>query len=138
MARSGPDRLYHFTCAHGARRIGRHNCLIIPQIEHPLLHIKVSWFTELAEPDRTATGLTHNFTRCDRMAFRYVVTDLSRCLPWPGSPERRHASRHGEPGALADLESEGDPEHWWISGCAVAAQFDADYATARIHSEVAF
>lgn len=131
------ERLYHFTCAHGQRRIGRQNCLIIPQIEHPLLRLTVSWFTTEAEPDRVQTGLTHNITRCDRMAFRYVITDLSTCVPWLTSRERKHAKRHGKPGALASLESEGDPEHWWISRAAVPAQYDAEWA-ARQQMEVPF
>lgn len=120
------DRLYHFTCAHGAKRIGRYNCLIVPQVEHPLLRITVSWFTTEAEPDREKTGLTNNYTSCDRMAFRYVIPDLAGCRPWLGSAWRRGALHRGEPGAVEVLERFGDPEHWWIATCAIPAIFDAE------------
>lgn len=120
-----PERLYHFTCTHGQRRIGRVNCLLIPQIEHPLLGCKVTWLTTEAEPDREATGLGHHFTRCDRMEFRYIVTDLRDCRRWLTSFERKASP----PGSLTDLESYGDPEHWWIADCAIPAAFDITWST---------
>lgn len=116
-----PDRLYHFTCAHGHRRIGRYNCLLIPQGPHPLLNnIRVIWLTTQAEPDRETTGLGHNYTTCDRMAYRYIATDLTPCIPWLVSPERRNAPAE----SIDALESYGDPEHWWITATPVRAKWD--------------
>jgi hypothetical protein len=116
-----PDRLYHFTCAHGYRKIGRYNCLLIPQGPHPLLNdIRVIWLTTLADPDQETTGLGQVHTTCNRMAFRYVATDLRTCRPWLGSAERKNAP----PDSVEILESYGDPEHWWITSDPTPVQFD--------------
>ena len=104
------ERLFHFTCDHGRAAIGVRGELR-PQVEHPLLHVKVVWLTSEPMPDREATGLTMRLTRCDRMAYRYVVTDLRPCRPWLDSSERAGAPR----GAVAVLEQFGDPEHWWVA-----------------------
>jgi hypothetical protein len=117
-----PDVLYHFCCGHSKQAIGTSNCLLIPQIRHPLLGCKVTWLTTQAEPDRYATGLGNNtgLVPCDRMEFRYVVTDLSKCRPWLDSPERVRAPE----AIVTDLEFFGDPEHWWIADCPIRARFD--------------
>jgi hypothetical protein len=113
--------LYHFTCIDGYRRIGRHNCLLIPQGPHPLLNnIRVIWLTTLPVPDQETTGLGRVRTTCDRMAFRYVVTDPRGCTPWLGSPERAAAPAD----SLEALESYGDPEHWWITSTPLRAEWD--------------
>ena len=103
-------RLFHFTCEHGHRAIGARGELR-PQVAHPMLGCAVVWLTDDPMPDREATGLTMRLTRCDRMAYRYVVTDLRTCRPWRDSPERDGAPVW----AVADLERFGDPEHWWIA-----------------------
>lgn len=120
--------LYHFTCAHAFRRIGTTNCLLIPQVAHPLLGCKVTWLTTEAEPDRTATGLTSTTLSCDRMQHRYLVSGpaLSACRAWLGSWERQRAPK----ASLKTLESYGDPEHWWITDRAVSARWDRQYAQA--------
>jgi hypothetical protein len=92
-------------------------------IRHPLLGCKVLWLTTEATPDRERTGLTMDRIACDRMEYRYVVSDLSRCRPWLTSPERAAASRR----AVEDLESLGDPEHWWITDQPVRARFDRSW-----------
>lgn len=127
MGEPGPV-LYHFTCAHAFRRIGRQNCLLVPQVKHPLLGCKVTWLTTEAEPDRMATGLTSSILDCDRMQYRYLVTgiDLSACREWLGSWERRNAPQRN----VRTLESYGDPEHWWIADRAVRARWDNCYAQA--------
>jgi hypothetical protein len=103
-------RLYHFTCSHGAARIGNRGHLE-PQAPHPMLGCSVIWLTTEGHPDPELTGLTSRYTKCDRLAFRYVVTDLERCRPWLGSPERDAAPA----GTVADLERYGAPEQWWIT-----------------------
>jgi len=115
-----PALLYHFTCKHSKSDIGTSNCLLIPMIRHPLLDCKVLWLTTEATPDRERTGLTMDRINCDRMEYRYVVSDLSRCRAWLASIERTTALKR----AIDDLESLGDPEHWWITDQPVRARFD--------------
>jgi hypothetical protein len=59
-----------------------------------------------------------NITRCDRMAYRYIVSDIGRCTRWLDSPERAAAPSS----SVADLEAFGDPEHWWIAAEPVKAR----------------
>jgi len=118
-----PETLYHFTCRHSKSDIGTSNCLLRPMIRHPLLGCKVLWLTTEASPDRLSTGLTMDRINCDRMEYRYVVTDLANCHPWLGSPERGAVS----PKVLADIESLGDPDHWWITDRPVRAKFDRSW-----------
>lgn len=124
-----PDILYHFCCSHSKRKIGTYNCLLIPQCVHPLLGCNVTWLTTESEPDRQKTGLGNNtgLTRCDRMAFRYMVTDVSACRPWLTSIERAAA----RPNVIRDLESFGDPEHWWITERPIRATFDRTWKGTR-------
>ena len=111
--------LWHFTCEHGRRGIGTRGLIVCP-IRHPILEKRIAWFTELAEPDRESTGLTMEHTRCDRMVYRYRILKPAQCIRWEASAARREA-----PGwYLKDLESYGDPEHWWISEIPVLAQLD--------------
>ena len=119
-------QLYHFTCGHGHRQIGRYNCLIIPQVSHPVCGWSISWFTTEPVPDREATGLTAVETTCDRMAYRYVIAAGSPCRRWLGSQWRRET-----PGDfLRDLEDHGDPEHWWVTDVAVRASWDRAWQVA--------
>ena len=106
-------KLYHFTCDHGREGIGARGELT-PQGDHPFLGCRVIWLTSDPWPDRDAAGLTSDLVRCDRMEFRYVVSDLDRCRPWIGSPEREGT----DPDVVADLERYGRPETWWLTdGC---------------------
>lgn len=125
---SGAPALWHFTCRHGAKRIGRGNALLVPQGGiHPVAGWPpLLWFTVLAEPDREATGLTSETISCDRMEHRYAVGPGSVCVPWLASPWRASTAS----GLLADLEDYGDPEHWWVADRAVKARWDRDYAAA--------
>lgn len=112
-----PERLFHFTCAdHGYRAIGKRG--VLRPNWHPFLQANLLWLTTEAAPDRESTGLGMSIARCDRMAYRYIVTDLDDCQPWIGSGWRSQAPRH----AVADLEAFGDPEHWWVSSSPVVAR----------------
>lgn len=115
-------QLYHFTCAHGRRDIGTSNCLLLPHY-HPYLKAKVLWLTNQAKPNREKTGLTMEHQPCDRMQFRYVALNLSNCTRWLESHERERTPEL----ALADLESFGDPEHWWIASMPIRARFDRSW-----------
>lgn len=121
-----PKVLYHFTCSHSKKLIGTSNCLLIPQIHHPLLGCKVTWLTTEPEPDRFSTGLGNEtgLVPCDRMEHRYVVNDLAGCRAWLTSPERGAAPKS----AVQHLESHGDVEHWWISDKPIRARFDRSWS----------
>jgi hypothetical protein len=114
------EPLYHFTCAHGYHDIGHSGVCLLRPSPHPFLQQRLLWLTTEAKPDRHASGLGSSIARCDRMQFRYVVDDRSVCQPWLQSPQRATAPRS----AVEDLESEGDPEHWWVSDRIVRARFD--------------
>ena len=119
------SRLYHFTCRDGYKRIGRYNCVLIPQRGlWPFI-----WLTSEAEPDFQASGL-HPYGRstlkCDRTEYRYIITDTSMCRPWLGSADRLAV----DPEFVTVLESYGDPEHWWIASEPVRAEWDRAYRAA--------
>ena len=119
--------LFHYTCAHGRRDIGTGNCLLLPHL-HPWIGGKLLWLTDQADADRELTGLTMKITRCDRMAFRYVVADRAACRPWLGSPERARVAET----RLVKFETleDGRPaafEHWWIADRPVRARFDRSW-----------
>jgi len=124
-----PDCLYHFTCGHAKREIGTGpNALLTPHL-HPWLHKKLVWLTDCAAADRARTGLTSKYISCDRMEYRYVVSDLSHCRPWIGSPERDGLS----PAKLEAFEVREDGEHadthqWWISDSPVKGRFDRSWS----------
>lgn len=98
--------LWHFTCSHGHAGIGRRG-LLLPN-QHPWFGAPLVWLTSRPWPDRFATGLTHDYTACDRMAYRYRVTDPATCEAWLTSEHRTEA----RPVIVADLERYGDVAHW--------------------------
>lgn len=53
--------LYHFTCAHGRRKIGTGNCLLLPHY-HPLLGLKVLWLTTGIIDVGAVTACYHDIT----------------------------------------------------------------------------
>ena len=116
--------LYHFTCDHGRKDIGTSNCLLLPNM-HPWLGAKLVWLTTEASPDRRKTGLTMVHQPCDRMAFRYVVTDTANCRPWLQSYERSRLDAE----LLDAFEDGGEaaPEQWWISSIPLRARFDRSW-----------
>lgn len=117
-----PDRLYHFTCADGHQQIERTGTLRPQTAMWPFV-----WLTSEADPDFEASGLRgfDGFTilDCDRTDYRYVVTDLTTCRPWLGSPERPRVSAR----FLQLLEQFGDPQHWWITTEPVTCELDGSY-----------
>lgn len=122
---SKPEVLYHFTCAHGRKNIGTSNCLLLPNL-HPWLGVKLIWLTSASSPDRRKTGLTMDHQPCDRMEFRYVVSDLDNCHAWLDSSERvRLDSKQ-----LDAFEDGGEaaPEEWWISNQPLRARFDRSWS----------
>jgi hypothetical protein len=131
-----PDVLYHFTCRHGRKDIGSgSNCLLLPHL-HPWIGQKLLWLTTEALPDRDRTGLTMRHQPCDRMAFRYVVSDTHLCRLWLDSYERSrldadqlYAFEHNdERGVLADAA------HWWISSVPIRARLDRGWSLTGVHA----
>lgn len=108
--------LYHFTCLHGYKAIGARGML--RPSRHQLLGIDVVWLTSEPYPDREQTGLTSRYLKCDRMAYRYLVADDAAAVAWLASDERRKAST----ALVADLESYGAPEEWWICSTPLRAR----------------
>lgn len=85
-------QLFHYTCDHGRAAIGPSGFVVPIRVHSPEAAARlpvelawmgeVSWFTDMAVPDRIALGLTSAMQPCDRTAFRYRVTDAAECLPW--------------------------------------------------------
>ncbi len=100
--------LYHFTCEHGHSGISKTNTLrpnMHPFMRHlgPLL-----WLTDLAEPpSKESLGLTSRLSTCDRLAYRYSV-QTKAAIHW--FDIRKRAAKE----VVEDLESYGQPEHWWV------------------------
>jgi hypothetical protein len=111
------ETLWHFTCEHGRRALGKRGLLRAP-MANPWLGVRLIWLTTEAAPDREATGLTMRPQRCDRMAYRYRVLQPERCTPWLVSPWRALTAA----AILADLESFGDPEHWYVTATPTLAE----------------
>ena len=121
-----PHRLYHFTCDHGHHGIS-HTGLITPQAISPVTGSAISWFTADPSPDREATGLGAVVTTCDRMAHRYVITDLAGCTPWLTSTFRMLTTLD-----VRDLLEEYATgiQHWWVSAKPVPAVWDSTWVPA--------
>lgn len=101
-------RLFHFTCDHGAAKIGRRGTLR-PNPQPMLQGLPLVWLTDLDTADKDALGLTSTFTPCDRTRFRYVVT--APCVWWPDFV----ADGHVDQAIASHLETYRQPEHWWVS-----------------------
>ena len=102
-------RLYHYTCAdHGKPGIDRDG-LIWPSF-HWRLGERLAWFTDLAEPDALALGLTSVTLPCDRTRVRYEVAAPESCVPW------WQFARDLPREVREDMEcAPGLPRHWWVS-----------------------
>jgi hypothetical protein len=120
-----PEPLFHYTCDHGARLIGRSGpCVLLPFM-HPWLGKKLVWLTDLDAPERRAVGLTSTHIRCDRLRHRYVVDDQRHVRAWLDSLERlRLIESMRQAFEFDDDGRPSSPEHWWISDRALVARYD--------------
>lgn len=101
--------LYHYTdpghadsiVADGLVRPGNEVGLTLP----------LSWFTDMADPDRDALGLTSQILPYDRTARRFRVTDDEHVKPWHQIrkllPARYVSQLEAAPGVLL--------MHWWVA-----------------------
>ena len=106
-------QLYHFACEHSARQILRDG-VIKPSTTG---YLKVSWWTDMAYPDRHALGLTSHALDCDRIDFRFTLTDPGAAVHW--GRVRAHA-----PALLRDaieLVPGAEPARWWVTHLEVPA-----------------
>ena len=112
---TAPD-LWHYTCDHGARGIGRRGLLLPVRRHDPDAAARLGpwrwladliWMTPMHPPDPHLLGLTANTIRCDRTAYRYRVLRPDLAQPWLGSPW--HAQH-------PDWTTGGDdPSMWWVA-----------------------
>lgn len=117
-----PDRLFHFTCAdHGYKALLKQGRLL-PCIQMQLpTKPEIIWLTSNGSATGTSLGLEQKdqtLLRCNRMAYRYVVTDLEHCVPWLES-EHRAAE---DPTFVEMLEYDRTPDTWWVSPYPVMAR----------------
>ncbi|MGH9252915.1 MAG: hypothetical protein ACRD0W_25905 [Acidimicrobiales bacterium] len=101
--------LYHYTCDHGAARIGDSGIL------QP--HLGLVWLTDLDVPMREALGLTSHILNCDRIVHRYRVTDTASCQRWLTYLGRRWQLD-------LELADGARPAHWWVSEQPVPVVYD--------------
>lgn len=124
--------LYHFTCEHGHRDIETSGFL--KPFPHPFMPGvgPLLWLTDLAEPTPDSVGLTSAYITCNRLKYRYIV----RCKAvthWFDIRER------APKWLVADMESFGQPEHWWVARRPVLASefsFDTGYKQQAAVEEV--
>lgn len=121
-----PDRLFHFTCEHGAEKIRGDgfirpgDCLIekqtyamLPEQVQPVARLAAPfcWFTDLEPPaDVFMLGLTMLSLTCDRTACCFEVVPDWRVVSWWLRVRRKHRDLwqlEDAPGVL--------PAHWFVS-----------------------
>lgn len=106
------NSLYHFTCHHGHAALGESG-VVAPGRDLPggvdVGTNRFAWFTDIPDPAREWVGLTSHGLSCDRLAYRYRVTDATDVDPW-------HLHRSAAWFAT-ELESahHAFPRHWFVS-----------------------
>jgi hypothetical protein len=116
---------WHFTCEHTYAAIGDAGALLPAcQISN---HASIErwwparfvWLTNLPVPDRDGLGLTMRVTRCDRIAYRYRVTDDEGIVPWVIARKAFRTHAH----LLEDVPGVR-PAHWYVSAQPVPVILD--------------
>jgi len=102
--------LYHFTCTHAERKIGRAGGVLRP-FPHALTPVPLIWMTDLAEPDVDRLGLTSYLITCDRTEVRYRIPHPDRVVPWIEWADERGV----DAAARFALELDHDPLTWFVS-----------------------
>lgn len=116
--------LFHYTCEHGHRGIGKEGYL------HPAAHLfpektfpwtgHYVWLTDLPNPAVTPLGLTSIVTVCDRTQYRYRVADgFDHAAPWV------RIRRLLPQDQVALLEQPGNLiRYWWVASVPVPVVYD--------------
>ena len=100
-------RLYHYTCAHSAAKIGVDRVLR----PNPLSFRHLLWLTDLPEPDMYGLGLTSFMLKCDRTEFKVTVEteNAVKWTIWAHDNKVDFANRLGLDGAEG-----AKPLRWWV------------------------
>lgn len=107
-------RLFHFTTARLAQRIGRYG-VIVPHPQQMFHGVRLAWFTSDPTLPREALGLTSYTIPVDRMEVLFEVTDTRGILSfWDWCDLRRMRLD-----ALAILNESKRPDAWFVSERAV-------------------
>lgn len=130
MADAMATTLWHFTCTHGRDAIGTTG-LAMPMAAHnPQAAARMLpewawlsglvWFTDQPQLDPIALGLTSSLLDCDRMAWRYQVTDPTSCVRWLDymRQHRRQLPRNARQLNVGDHR----PGTWWVATQPVPVQ----------------
>lgn len=107
--------LWHFTCHHTRRTLGDTGLLIpandltdrLPGWFWPGRYV---WLTDLPNPARDTVGLSSDLIHCDRMAYRYQVTDEANVVPWALERHRHEATAY-----LIEETPGARPVHWYVA-----------------------
>ena len=102
---------YHFTCDHGRQNIGKHGLIL------PNPHTGFAWFTDLANPCREALGLSSHTLTCDRMRWRYRVTDATAIRPYRELVDPLTAAALATSRVIG-----GQPDRWFVAAQPVPAR----------------
>lgn len=113
---------WHYTCSHSAANIGRRG-LLMPTPQITLGYVRLVWFTDQADPDRDALGLTSHHLPCDRLEQRYRATTTIAINTW----RAWKAANRPDPIAVANLENGRNPDHWYVASVPVLVELDRSY-----------
>lgn len=106
--------LYHLTCDHGRKGIGRRGT-VAPNVRGAHLTVPgvpLVWLTSEWDVPPSALGLTSFTLGCNRTEFVYAVDEPRGAVRWVDSPHRTQL-------AIQMLEAPGTrPELWWVSSVA--------------------
>lgn len=116
--------LWHYTCAHAHEAIGESG-LLLPAaqlVEGGRLDnywpAEFVWLTDLGAPLRLALGLSSWVAKCDRIEYRYRVTDSSGVQPW------LYVRRHVPDPELLEAVDGARPRHWFVARAPVPVVLD--------------
>lgn len=112
--------LWHFTCKHGHRGIGRYG-MVLPKYSKAL-GCDLSWFTDNVTLSDIELGLTSYYIPCDRRQFLYRVLEPELCEPFLA-----WARRTGNPYVGRLLDDARRPEHWFVSDRPVGVREERGY-----------
>ena len=120
--------LYHYTCGHGFRKIGKVG-LLMPanDLMNPTLAkdfnspvARYVWLTDLSVPIKDALGLTAEHIGCDRTVHRYRVTENAIAIRWFDLRKSFDASWRD----LLESAPGARPAHWWVAQEPVPVEYD--------------